>query len=86
MPYGLCCTQPQERRRQERRDRRTLQNIWYEQSLRVRAGYVELHAGKPMSVEGAQLARDAWVKQRKQLNDQTKHEARRHATYQYREN
>ncbi len=57
---------PQERRRQERRDRRTLQHIRYEHSLRVRAGYVELHDGQPMRMEEAQLARDAWVKQRKQ--------------------
>jgi len=57
---------PQERQRQERRDRRTLQNIRYEQSIRVRAGYVELHDGQPMSVEEAQKARDGFVKQRKQ--------------------
>ncbi len=62
---------PQERRRQERRDRRTLQHIRYEHSLRVRAGYVELHDGHPMTAEEAQKARDAWVKQRKQRKQRT---------------
>jgi len=57
---------PQERQRQERRDRRTLQHIRYEQSLRVRAGYIELHDGEPMNIEEAQEVRAAWVKQRKQ--------------------
>jgi hypothetical protein len=62
---------PQERQRQERRDRRTLQHIRYEQSIRVRAGYVELHDGQPMSVEEAQKARDALVKKWKQRKRRT---------------
>lgn len=57
---------PQERRRQERRDRRTLQNIRYEQGVRVRAGYIELHEGQPMSVDEARHARREFVKHQKQ--------------------
>jgi hypothetical protein len=57
---------PAARAERERKDRQQLGRLHYEKSVRVRAGYVELHEGSPMSVDAARVARAAFVKHQKE--------------------
>ncbi len=57
---------PNERRKQERQDQRFLLERQHEQSVRVRAGFVELHDGQPMTVVEAEHARQEFVKSQRQ--------------------
>jgi hypothetical protein len=54
-----------ERKEQERRDENRLRGLRYEKDVRVRAGYVELHVGAPMSVNEARRTRRTYAKKQK---------------------
>ncbi len=55
----------QARAERERRDANKLRSLRYEQDVRVRAGYVDLHEGQPMSVGEARTAHRAYIRQQK---------------------
>ncbi len=57
---------PPERTRREREQVQQLRRLQSEQRLRVRAGYIALLDGTPLSVDAAQAAHAAWVTQQQQ--------------------